>query len=333
MSKSTQLRMYKILDDDNASYLDFSFRDCKVYYREKGTSDWQILSVSRNGSATENIYTIDEESGWNPETCEIKIIQEFSLHNLRELFKSRENNSPLMPVALEDDTLAIAAVWWSDKSCLRGCDYISDVLYTDVKGVNESHFTFEKDFDAGYLAGQLEVSYKLYLKEPGGEFSPGFAHRPGVILGNIGTSFLLQIDGEGAKFPVSTINSLGEPLWWTEMKIDDPFEDTFTEEYFCLVLNEAHPDYKELRKKSGNFTALYYEVFASALEELFLVLRRDFAAEFDAADLNDIVPGTVAFAVLYMVKTFDIQMDNDITGLHKSIRRAVYQQLKGAVKG
>ena len=109
-------------------------------------------------------------------------------------------------------------------------------------------------------------------------------------------------------------------------------EDTFTEEYFCLVLNDAHPDYKELKKRSGAFSALYHEVFASALEELFIVLRRDFGEKFDAAEVNDVVQGTIAHAAIYMIKTFDIQMDADITTLHTSIRKAVYKQLKGATK-
>lgn len=333
MSKSASLKMYKVLDEDNASYLNFAYHDCEAFYREPGAEEWQALSLSKNGSATENIYSIEGEDNWNPETCEVRLVQEITLHNLRELFKTETGSEPLMPVALEQDVLGITAVWWSDKSQIRGCQYIGEIRYMDVVTDGDSTYTLDMKFPAGQLAGQLEVFYKLYMKEPGEKRMPGFAHDSGVILGDIGTSLILQIDGEGAMFPVSTVSADKEPLWWTEINIDDPFEDSFTEEYFCLVLNDAHPDYKELKKRSGAFSALYHEVFASALEELFIVLRRDFGEKFDAMDLTDVVPGTIAHAAIYMIKTFDIQMDADITTLHTSVRKAVYKQLKGATKG
>lgn len=332
MSKSASLKMYKVLDEDNASYLNFAYHDCEAFYREPGGAEWLPLSLSKSGTATENIYTIEGDDNWNPEICEIRLVQEITLHNLRELFRTEDNPTPLMPVALEQDVLGITAVWWSDKSRIRGCQYIDEIRYADVATEGDSTYTLDMKFPAGQLAGQLEVFYKLYMKEPGDNRMPGFAHSCGVILGDIGTSLILQIDGEGAMFPVSTVSAENEVLWWTEINIDDPFEDSFTEEYFCLVLNDAHPDYKELKKRSGAFSALYHEVFASALEELFIVLRRDFGEKFDAVDLNDVVQGTIAHAAIYMIKTFDIQMDADITSLHSSIRKAVYKQLKGAVK-
>lgn len=332
MSKSASLKMYKMLDEDNASYLNFTYHDCVAFYREPASDEWLPLSLSKSGTATENIYIIEGEDNWNPETCSIRMVQEITLHNLRELFKTDDNPEPLMPVALEQDVLGITAVWWSDKSRIRGCQYIDEIRYADVEIKGDNTYTLDMKFPAGQLAGQLEVFYKIYMKAPGEKRMPGFAHNSGVILGDIGTSLILQIDGEGAMFPVSTVSVDNEVLWWTEINIDDPFEDSFTEEYFCLVLNDAHPDYKELRKRSGAFSALYHEVFASALEELFIVLRRDFGEKFDAVDLSDVVQGTIAHAAIYMIKTFDIQMDADITTLHSSIRKAVYKQLKEATK-
>ncbi len=329
MSKSTSLKMYKVLDDENASYLNFTYHDCDAYYHEPGADEWMQLSLSQNGTATENIYIVEGDDNWNPETCAIHLVQEITLHNLRELFKTDDIPEPLIPVALEDDVLGITAVWWSDKSKIRGCQYIGEIRYADVVSKDECNYTLDMKFPAGHIAGKLEVYYKLYLKEPGEKRLPGFAHTGGVILGDIGTSLILQVDGEGALFPVSTVTEKSNSLWWTEINIEDPFEDTFTEEYFCLVLNDAHPDYKELKKRSGDFSALYHEVFASALEELFIVLKRDFGEMFDTVDLADVVPGTIAYAVIYMIKTFDIRMDDDITGLHNSIRKAVQMQLKG----
>ena len=328
MSKSARLKMYKVLDEDNASYLNFSYNDCTAFFRERGNEEWLPLNLAKGGNATENVYSIEGEDEWNPETCEIRLVQEISLHNLRELFRTDENNEPLMPVALEDDVLGITAVWWSDKSQIRGCQHIGEIRYKELDASNEGTYVLDMKFPAGHLAGQLDVFYKLYLKAPGEKRCPGFAHTSGVILGDIGTSLILQIDGEGAMFPVSTTSKPNENLWWTEINIDDPFEDTFTEEYFCLIFNDAHPDYKELRKRSGDFSALYHEVFACALEELFIVLKRDFGEKFDSVDISDVVPGTIAYAAIYMIKTFDIQMDADIFGLHNSIRKAVQKQLK-----
>ena len=66
MSKSASLKMYKVLDEDNASYLNFAYNDCEAFYREPGAEEWQTLSLSKSGSATENIYSIEGEDNWNP---------------------------------------------------------------------------------------------------------------------------------------------------------------------------------------------------------------------------------------------------------------------------
>ena len=333
MSKSTNLRMYNMLDENNRSYLNFSYLDCEVSYRETGTDEWQVLNISKGGSATENIYVVDGADEWDPDTCAVRLEQEFTLHSLSELFMTDEKKEPLMPVALKDDVIGVTAVWWSDKAKLCGCKSIGEIRYAELGSSNEKTFNLELDFSAGQLAGQLEIFYKLYMKKAGEIHFPGFARDSGVILGDVGSSLILQLDGNGAAFPVYTVSMPGENLWWIEVNIEDPFEDTFTEEYFSLVFNDKHPDYQYLRKRNDEFSPLYYEVFSSALEEFFLVLKRDFGYMFDdVVDINEVTPGTIAYAAIYMKTTFEIDIrDNDLVALHNSVRKAVYKQLKGGI--
>ncbi len=339
MSRAASLKMYRMLDDDNASCLNFTYEKMTFSYRKsnafsgkpRAEHEWRNLKLVNIGSSKENMYSVEGDDAWDPDNCELHLKQEFTLENLKALFKTEKGKEALMPVALSDDVLGVAAVWWADKSRIRGCQEVGEFRYRDVAGSRTSRFSLDIEFPAGQLAGQLEVSYKLYLKAPGEGNLPGFARSSGTILGDLGTSLILRIDGEGAMFPVSVVNKPGEPLWWIEVNIDDPFEDSFTEEFFSLLLNEAHPDYKDTQGRNGAFSSLYLEAFACALEELFIVLKRDHGEKFDSVNINDVVPGTIAYAAIYMIKTFDIMMDSDITGLHNSIRKAVYKQLKGGL--
>ncbi|SEA15530.1 hypothetical protein [Selenomonas ruminantium] len=332
MSKSIKLKMYNVLDEDNSSYLNFAYNDCCAFFREYGSTDWVPLNLSRTGSATDNIYYIEGANDWNPDTCEVRLKQEITLYNLSELFITEDCPEPLMPIALENDVLGITAVWWSDKSKIRGCQYIDEIRYNDISVSNEKKFILDIKFPVGQLAGQLELFYKLFMKECGEKRSPGIAHSNGVLLGDIGTPLVLQIDGEGAVFPIYTVKIPNENLWWTEISIDDPFEDSFIDGGFAVYLNEAHPDYKELFKRNGAVSALQCEIIACALEELFIYLKNEFSESFDSVDLEDLEKGTIAFAVIYMINTFDIQMDADITSLNKSIRKAVSRMPKEAIK-
>ena len=332
MSKSAKLQMYKMLDEDNASILNFLYEECSASYCEEGTGKWKPLNLSAGGTSAENMYFIDGGDDWDPETCAIKLKQIITLEGLKELFQTDENPAPLVPVALADDVLGITAVWWSDESKLRGCKPIGEIRYDEIDFAGSNKYELELEFQPGQLGGRLEVFYTLCMIEPGERMLPGFAHDKGVLLGDVGTSLILQVDGEGAAFPIVTVEEPNGNLWWTEINIDDPFEDSFTEENFCLVLNSKHPDYddlyKDLRRKSGTFSSLYYEVFASALEELFIVIQKDFGSQFDSVDIKELLPGSIAYAVIYMIKTFEIKMDGDITNLHNSIRKAVFRQLK-----
>lgn len=326
MSRNTVVKMYRTLNEEKASYLNFSHKECQAAFCVAG-APFRPLTLTATGTATDNAYELDGQDDWDAEVCVLKVSQDFTLHSLPGLFYTGADS--LMPLAGRDATLGLAAVWWSNKSQIRGCEEIATFNYEQVKNSPEMQFSFMREFAPGELSGRLEVRYVLFLKEAGEKLRVGFARDSGTLLGDVGIPLQLVLDGEGSVFPLSVENDPQGPLWRTEISIDDPFEETFTEEYFNVILNEGHPAFKELGRDKGYNTALYHEVFAGALEELFLYLRENFKDDFQAASLAEVTPGTIAYAALYMVQTFNLNTDN-IAVLHNTIRAAVAEQMKGA---
>lgn len=327
MSSNNIVKMYRTLDEEKCSWLNISLGECTASYKTIDNEQVRNLPLSQTGTTTENAYVIEGDDYWNGDESAITVKQEITLDNLNGLFLS-DNETAIMPIALKGDKLGIAAVWWSDQSGLRGCEKIqSEITYESVQDNHKQKFSFIKNFDYGMLSGTLTVKYVLYLKDTGELDKPGYARKTGTVLGEIGMPLIIMIDGDGASFPLNTIKKPGAPLWWVEINIDDPYENRFVEEYFNIILNESHPDFKDFAKDKGYQSALYREVFAGALEELIIYLWME-KMEFNE-DIKLLLPGTVAYAVIYLVQTFGIETDT-ITNIHRTVRQAVEKQLKEA---
>ena len=323
MSHKTEIRMYRTLKSTEG--LNFMQSSCKLFYQPDMESDWTELPLSPAGVSGENAWLLEDPTKLDEGRGDVRFSQTFTLSNLDKLFKG----SPDIPqVALPGDHLGIAAIWWVDRSQIRGCVPLGDFTMQDLKGHDRRSFTMDHVFGAGVLAGRLEVQYILYMQEPGIRQQPGIASRAGVRLATLDEPVCLQIDGTSSQFPVVSAAKPGEPLWWMEFNMEDPVLDPFTEDYICLVLNEAHPAYAELMKGTGD---MYAEVFATALEEMFLYIREEFGDCFRNLDMRSVREGTTAYAVLYMKQTFDLNTDT-IGSLHRSIRQMVTRKLKGAAK-
>ncbi len=327
MSHNTNVNMYQTLED-KSEWLNFKYRECRAEYRINESDEWQALELKSAGSSTENIYIMEGSADFNPDSCDIHISQVFSLEGLDQLFNV--SGDSLMAVALPHDVIGIAAVWWSDKSLLRGCKYdVGDISYDETKESNKKSFTFRQSFERGVLAGCLYVQYKLYLKEVHGTRRPGFASKQGTVLGSIGVPLKIMIDGDGSVFPISIISQAGEPLWWTEINIDDAYEDEFSQETFNIILNDKHPAFKLLEPSEGyTKSPVFSTIIAGAIEELFLYLRYELDYDFNTANKKNMIPGTVASAVSWMVSTFDINTAT-IIDLHKSVHKMVKGLLAG----
>lgn len=326
MSRNASVKMYQTLED-KSEWLNFNYRDCSGAYRlDDGT--WQSLELKPAGSSTENAYLMEGDSGFDPDNSEIQVAQAFSLDGLDQLFSASADS--LLAVAMPRDIIGVAAVWWSDKSLLRGCEYdVGEISFEEARESPKKTFTFRKSFGKGILAGTLYVQYMLYLKEAKGKRKPGFANIQGTMLGHLGVALKIMVDGEGSTFPISIVSQEGEPLWWTEIHIDDPYDDAFSEEFFNIIINDKHPAFGNLGQEAGYTKApIFAVIIAGAIEELFLYLRYELDYDFNASDQNNMAPGTIANAVNWMITTFGIDTAN-ITALHKSVHIMVKKLLQG----
>lgn len=326
MSRNVSIKMYQTLED-KSEWLNFNHRDCRGAYKLKNGT-WQGLDMKPTGSSTENAYLMEGDAGFNPDDSEIQISQEFSLDGLDQLFSASVDS--LLAIAMPQDIIGVAAVWWSDKSLLRGCEYdVGEISFDEAKKSPKQTFTFSKTFGKGILAGSLYVQYMLYLKEAKGTRTSGFAKIQGTMLGNIGIALKIMVDGEGSTFPISIVSREGEPLWWTDIHIDDPYDDAFSEEFFNIIINDKHPAFGNLGQDAGyTKTPIFAVIIAGAIEELFLYLRYETDYDFNTSDQNNITPGTIANAVNWMITTFGVDMSS-ITAIHKSVHSMVKKLLRG----
>lgn len=324
MRHKTEIRMYQTLTSTEG--LNFMQSSCRLSYQPDAESAWTELPLSPAGDSGENFWLLDDASVLDKGQGSVRFSQTFTLSNLEKLF---EGNYCIPQVALPGDRLGVAAIWWVDRSQIRGCVPVGDFTLQEVQGQARCTFCLERTFAAGVLAGCLEVQYILYMKEPGIRHQPGIASRPGTRLATIDEPVCVQIDGTSSQFPVVSIAKPGEPLWWMEFNLEDPVMDPFTEDYICLVLNESHPAYhRQMKTGMGD---LYAEVFAAALEETFLYIKEEFSDPFQNVDIRSVGEGTTAYAMLYMKQAFELNTDT-ITSLHRSIRQMVNQKLKEAAE-
>ena len=137
------------------------------------------------------------------------------------------------------------------------------------------------------------------------------------------------LDGKGSSFPMSITKAQDKPLWWTEINISDPFEEPFNEDYFNLVLNDAHPDYDALkgkgRKKKDTFDSpLFREVLAGAIEEFFLYLRQHYRDQFEGLTADEVPAGSVAAAAMYWKRFVEPPA---MPNLHTTVRQMLGDRL------
>lgn len=320
MSRSENITMHRCLSAEAADELLFSPR------LPQGVSEGKPLELSPDGNATDNTYVIQPAENWNPDETDFVLEQSFAIGTLQRLFAG---NGGDIAVALPGDTLGIMASWWSSQSDISGCEKIDIFTAADVADGGQHTVTFHKEFSAGLLRGTLQVHYHIYLAKKGTQEKPGYARDAGTLLGEVGTPLTVILDGKGSSFPMSVTEAQDKPLWWTEINISDPFEEPFTEDYFNLVLNAAHPDYEALngrgKKKKNTFDSpLFREVLAGAIEEFFLYLRQNYCGQFEGLTADEVPEGSVAAAAMYWKQSVDT---SGMQNLHNTVRQMLDKNL------
>lgn len=325
---SGTLAMHHMLNDAGRVALNFQYNDFSAEFSQNGVN-WKELKLVKNVSLGMGLeYKIDNDDEWDPGKCFLRIRQKFTLSNLAQLFSSK--NVPINPslhIALPTDKIGIAAIWWSDQTKTRGTTVIGSFDYESSSNMRLSSFHFEEKYQPGVLGGQLFIQYILYLKEPGLRISPGFSHIAGTTLGAISEQIVFNIDGNMSSFPISKVHIDYAPLWWIDFNIEDPFNDGFEEDYINLVLNTAHKDYAAIGEDKGYNTALFREIIAGALEELFIEMGK-YDNELKGIDPKDVLPGTIAYAIMYMKRNFNIRTDT-YKDIHNTVRSFVKEHFGG----
>lgn len=326
MSLNADIKMYQTLSEES-SWLNFKYNECRADFRISEDAEWQELALKPDGNTVQNTYLVEGGENFDLDSTEINVSQTFSIDGLDQLFAAGDNS--LMAVALPRDVIGVMAVWWSDKSCIRGCEYVGEITCDEARESPKKTFSFRHVFGKGVLAGDLSVEYKLYLKDAVSRRQAGFAAIQGTILGSVGMPLEIIFEGDGQSFPISTISKAGAPLWWTEINISDPYEDDFSEEYFNIIINDKHPAFKYLGNKEGYIASpVFATVIADALEEFFIYLKYEENFDFNAVAIKDIPAGTVAYTACWMASAFELDTTS-VTGIHKTVHKMTSDLLRG----
>ena len=137
------------------------------------------------------------------------------------------------------------------------------------------------------------------------------------------------IDGNGSLFPIHEISSPNEPLWWVRCEWEDPLEDSFTDDNFCIYLNTAHKDFATLNVNEGlKNSALLMEIICGALQTLIMKVLNDDTARDATIRGAGIQQGSISSMVNYILHTFQINYDqNNPENLAIDVRKAMMKMV------
>lgn len=190
-------------------------------------------------------------------------------------------------------------LWASHKMSTAGV-----ILPTSIAESPAMTCFFEHKFEPGSLIGDIELDLVLYLADKAECLAPGEEHlmnNPGVILGSVEDILLVDFDGNITDFPMEDVEDPGGPLWRVRFEAwEDPREDAFSTENFTLLINQAHPGYREIAPGGKVNMHLLQEILSEALFLLFEKVRDfdDESAWGDTMSGTDLDPGSIC-AVLY----------------------------------
>lgn len=271
-----------------------------------GNERRRLKSVTADTSNTRNsiLQLQDETCQWHPETCDLIAGYENRISVPKFLFG--ENGL----AARDGGVLGLALIWKDSRACQRGVIPIGEIGPWDIQPIS---FKAEVPFPAGTLRGNLVLQTVLYLKERGNpEERESFqASQTGTILGILDETTVI-IEGNGSLFPIYEVYSPNQPLWWVRCEWENPLEDSFTEDNFCLYLNTAHRDYSALiGSENLKNSALLLEIISSALQILITKVLDDDTARESTIQGKNLVTGSVSSMVHYLLYVFDIVYDPD----------------------
>ncbi|MGU9855290.1 hypothetical protein [Pseudomonas sp. LF245] len=291
---STRLPLYRTL---YAPLGGASESEVKYIFRSDDGIDPGATAIS--GSQ----YALGKESDWSPDEHPLEVQCWIDKAPLLEAIFGSDG-----VVSTEAEVL-LALEWASADSCWRTLGSVHTVRH-DAESDN---VVLDIELAAGTVRGSGFLSVQAFLGKCATEFTPGFAHHPGARLGLLAHPIEIVIDGDGSLFPVLE-ESLGVdgPLWALKACWSDPQDEPFTSDYVALVLNNAHPNFEQLRDRRAQNpeqSPLMRQVFASWLALVIAHVKDDMGVEFDtylgAPDADEGI-ASIADAVRSFIRLGDL---------------------------
>lgn len=246
---------------------------------------------------------IDRSGKWQHQTDGLDVTISFTIQVPKFLF------GPNGLAAADGSVIGVGVEWIAAESSVRGIYPLGEIRAGEAGPAEISHTI---SFPGGLLRGSLILRTVLYLAAPGNRTAQEkfLASRTGTILGTLQSAKVL-IDGNGSLFPIHEKADKTMPLWWVDTSDwDDPTEEKFSDDTFCLYLNPAHRDYAQLEIKDGlKGNPLMTDILCSAIQ--ILITKVYSWVQQESLDLKHIDPDldTIAGIARYLAEQTGVTYD------------------------
>lgn len=248
------------------------------------------------------------DSEWSPIEHNLIIRQRFNISKPYELFGDDG-------VTNEGNTLGVACHIFSKTSNFQKTIHISEIINSS----KPIEIDFEYEFKPNTIGGAIFVEYYIYLKEL--KIKEPF--KAEIIGTNLMDTPLLEFsiicDGSGSEFPIEEINDPTQPLWRVELNWTDIYEDLFNNTSVRLILNQAHPIFKQLMNQRNRINQylmndIIINAIAMIIQQAVLIEHNEFNEDMDYQ------PGTIAQVIWYWMSIYEINLES-VDTISNSIRR------------
>ena len=263
----------------------------------------------------------DQACHWHPETSNLVVTSRCTINVPSFLF----GETGL--AAADGGVIGIALMWMVPDASQRGVVPIGEVskmtkIPCDISG--------ELVFAPKQIRGTLVIQTVLYLKKRGNPVGAERyqARQIGTILGILDETRVI-IDGNGSLFPIHEVSAPNEPLWWVRCDWNDPLEDAFVDDNYCIYLNTAHKDFSALNVNEGlKNSSLLMEILCASLQILIMKVLNDDTAREATIQGSGLEEGSVSSMVNYFLRTFKVSYDqNNPEALAINIRKSMMKKV------
>ena len=230
-------------------------------------------------------------------------------------------------LASNNGIIGVAIMWTAPDASIRGVEPIGELSKNEM---GPCEIRGNVRFPSQLLRGTLVMQTVLYLKRRGNiaENEKHLACFTGTILGVLDETKVI-IDGNGSLFPIHMVSNLTEPLWWVQCNWEDPTQDSFTDDNFCIYLNSAHKDFAALNDNEGiKNSPLLMEIICSSLQLLVMKVLNDDVYRDNTIQGNGLNPGSISSVINYFIHLYSWAYDpGNPDVLARDIRRSMMKMM------